>query len=180
MTSETVYYVAQSVDGYIANRDGSLDWLLAFGFDDFHQQYDAFLEGVGAIVLGAATARWLAAQGEAWPYAGLPAWVVTRAGVPAFEGADLRAIDDPAAAITAARAAAAGRAVWVVGGGALAGSLADLGLLDRLHITVMPITLGGGTPVLPHRPVSIRWALESNAPIGASGAVELRYRAVRD
>ena len=66
--------------------------------------------------------------------------------------------------------------MWVVGGGRLAGSLIDAGLLDHLHLTVMPVTLGAGTRVLPHAAASIPWQLESARPIGAAGAVELRYR----
>jgi dihydrofolate reductase len=85
-------------------------------------------------------------------------------------------VSDPAAAVAASRLAAAGRDVWVVGGGRLAGSLIDAGLLDHLHLTVMPVTLGAGTRVLPHAMASIPWQLESAQPIGSAGAVELRYR----
>lgn len=177
MSGSTVYYVAQSLDGFIADRDDALDWLLAFGFDDFQQQYDAFLSGVGAIVMGAGTLRWLAAEGEPWGYAGTPTWVVSGSDtLPAIAGAEYKQVADPAAAVAAARAAAAGRDVWVVGGGRLAGSLVDAGLLDRLHLTVMPVTLGAGTRVLPHSGASIPWQLESAQPIGSAGAVELRYR----
>lgn len=176
MTAETVYYVAQSLDGFIADRDESLDWLLAFGFDDFQQQYDDFFAGVGAIVMGAGTVRWLAASGEPWGYAGTPVWVLTSGELPAIAGASFTATDSAVVAIEAARAAAAGRDVWIVGGGATAGSLIDAGLLDRLHLTVMPITLGTGSRVLPHSLASVAWHLESSQPIGSAGAVELRYR----
>ncbi|UTT62406.1 dihydrofolate reductase family protein [Microcella humidisoli] len=177
MSGSTVYYVAQSLDGFIADRDEALDWLLAFGFDDFQQQYDAFIGGVGAIVMGAGTLRWLAAEGEPWGYTGTPTWVVSSSeSLPAIVGASYERVADPVAAVTAARAAAAGRDVWVVGGGGLAGSLVDAGLLDRLHLTVMPVTIGAGTRVLPHAAASIPWQLESAQPIGSAGAVELRYR----
>lgn len=63
MSGSTIYYVAQSLDGFIADRSDALDWLLDFGFDDFQQQYDDFLAGVGAVVMCAGTYRWLAAQG---------------------------------------------------------------------------------------------------------------------
>lgn len=177
MTAETVYYVAQSLDGFIADRDESLEWLLAFGFDDFQQQYDEFLSGVGAIVMGAGTLRWLAASGEPWAYEGTPVWVLTSSDPPAIDGAVFTATADAAAAIEAARQAANGGDVWIVGGGATAASLIDAGLLDRLHLTVMPITLGAGSRVAPHTRTGVPWHLESARPIGAAGAVELRYRA---
>ncbi len=180
MSGSTVYYVAQSLDGFIADRDDALDWLLAFGFDDFQQQYDEFLAGVGAVVMGAGTYRWLAAQGEPWAYTGTPCWVLSSGELPRIDGADdaeITVLADARTAVADARAAAAGRDVWLVGGGSTAASLADAGLLDRLHLTVMPVTLGAGTRVLPHTLASIRWHLESAQPIGSAGAVELRYRA---
>ncbi|MBX9470915.1 dihydrofolate reductase family protein [Microcella sp.] len=179
MSGSTVYYVAQSLDGFIADRDAALEWLLAFGFEDFQQQYDTFLAGIGAVLMGAGTYRWLAAQGEAWAYTGTPCWVLSSGELPPIDGAadaDITVVDDMRAAVDDARAAAGGHDVWVVGGGSTAASLADAGLLDRLHLTVMPITLGAGTRVLPHTLASIRWHLESAQPIGSAGAVELRYR----
>jgi dihydrofolate reductase len=47
--------------------------------------------------------------------------------------------------------AAAGRNVWIVGGGDLAGQFADRGLLDEVLVTIAPVTLGAGAPLLPRR-----------------------------
>lgn len=151
-----VYYVAQSLDGFVADRDDALDWLLQFGFDTFQQHYDEFFAGVGAIIMGASTYRWLAATGEAWPYPGLPCWVLTHRTLPPMGGAEgvITATDVPAVA-RAARAAAGDRSVWVVGGGQTAAQFAEHGELDELRVTVMPITLGDGAPpAAPRRPCS--------------------------
>ena len=48
-------------------------------------------------------------------------------------------------------AAADGRNVWIVGGGDLAGQFADAGLLDEVLVSIAPVTLGGGAPLLPRR-----------------------------
>ena len=48
-------------------------------------------------------------------------------------------------------AAAGGRNVWIVGGGDLAGQFADAGLLDEVLVTIAPVTLGAGAPLLPRR-----------------------------
>ena len=60
------YYVAASVDGYIADRNNELDWLLAFdGFDGHQQSYDDFLAGIGALVMGRDTYAWMHKIGRA-------------------------------------------------------------------------------------------------------------------
>ena len=169
-------YIAASLDGFIADRDARLDWLLEFGFDDFQEQYDTFFDTVGAIVMGAGTFRWLAAEGESWGYRGVPAWVVARDELPDLPGAEYQLSADPIAAVVAARSAADTKNVWIVGGGMLASTLADAGELDALHITVMPVTLGSGTPLLPHTASTMSWHLDEARPIGSAGAVELRYR----
>jgi dihydrofolate reductase len=46
---------------------------------------------------------------------------------------------------------AGGKNVWIVGGGDLAGQLADRGLLDEIQLSIAPVTLGAGAPLLPRR-----------------------------
>jgi dihydrofolate reductase len=70
--------------------------------------------------------------------------------------------------------AAEGRNVWVVGGGDLAGQFADAGLLDEVLVTVAPVTLGGGAPLLPRR---LELRLEETGRNGDFVAV--RYSVVR-
>ena len=48
-------------------------------------------------------------------------------------------------------AAAGGKNVWIVGGGDLAGQFADAGLLDEVLVSIAPVTLGAGAPLLPRR-----------------------------
>jgi dihydrofolate reductase len=55
--------------------------------------------------------------------------------------------------------AAAGRNIWLVGGGDLVGQFADRGLLDEILLGVAPVTLGGGAPLLPRRLTASRLEL---------------------
>ena len=78
------YYAAQTLDGYIAEADDSIDWLTGYegsfeGADSDEGQagYDAFYEGIGALVMGSVTYEWVLAHGRAWPYAGKPTWVLS-------------------------------------------------------------------------------------------------------
>ena len=152
--TRTVYYTATSLDGFIATPEHSLDWLLDRDADPAGALgYDSFIAQVGALVMGASTYAWIEQNLDGpWPY-DLPAWVLTHRSFAArTDGGDVRfAAGDVAALHPAMVEAAAGLDVWVVGGGGLAGQLADHGLLDAVLVSVAPVTLGAGAPLLPRR-----------------------------
>jgi dihydrofolate reductase len=147
----TQYYVAASIDGYIADREGKLDWLMQFGFDEYSDDYEAFIADVGVIVMGARTYQFVIdEQVPEWPYAGQKTWVLTHRPVSVYPGADIRVAAGDVAALHAEWVeAAAGKNVWICGGGDIAAQVADAGLLDEILLTVMPVMIGGGTPLLP-------------------------------
>lgn len=174
-TTRTQYYAAASLDGYIADGDGRLDWL--FQFDDAEgvkEHYGRFMSQVGALVMGARTYDFVLAQGGAWPYASLPTWVFTHRERPVPPGADVRFTSDDVRAVHARMVEEArGRNLWMVGGGHLAAQFLAHGLLDELHLGIAPVFLGGGAPVLP---ASVRAPLVlAGVKHFGKGFVELRY-----
>lgn len=173
------YYVATSLDGRIADREGGLQWLLDVGMDEFMPRYDEFLADVGAIVMGRSTYEFLLAEDPTeWPYR-VPSWVLTHADLPALPGADIRWSSGEVAALRGDLLAAAGdRNVWIVGGGGVAGQFAAAGMLDDLLVTVMPVVLGGG-PALLEVEGLCPLELVDSTPFPRSGAIELAYRVVR-
>lgn len=154
--TRTVYYTATSLDGFIADPQDSLDWLVVQDIDpQGAMNYAEFIGAVGAVVMGRTTYDWvrnhLATSGETWPYQ-MPTWVVTHADLPAVAGADVRFAQGEVRPIHAALAdAAGGKAVWVVGGGDLAAQFAEAGLLDEVIVSIAPVTLGAGRPLFPRR-----------------------------
>src|SRR2546423_1679563 len=84
--SLTQYYVAASVDGYIADAHDSLDWLFAArSADGGPPGYGPFIAEVGAIAMGSTTYEWiLAHSGSPWPYE-QPTWVFTHRDLPTVE-----------------------------------------------------------------------------------------------
>jgi dihydrofolate reductase len=175
MTRNT-YYVASSLDGFIADSANAIDWLLQFGFEAYQEHYDAFIAGIGTLVMGSSTYEYILAEGgDAWPYGDRPTFVLTSRGLPVIAGADIRFRSGGIAVIDAeARASAGDRDVWVVGGGAVAAQYLDAGLLHSLRVTVMPIVLGSGIPVLPVGATTAPLRLTATTPF-AGGAVELAY-----
>jgi len=145
----TVYYAASSLDGFIADPEHSLDWLLQFGSVE-QTSYPAFIEGVGAIVMGATTYEWILEHEQgSWPYT-LPMWVFTHRDLPASEGVTF--VQGDVRPVHAAMVeAAGGKDIWVVGGGDLAADFAEAGLLDRVMVSIAPVTLGRGRPLFPRK-----------------------------
>jgi dihydrofolate reductase len=176
----TQYFVASSLDGFIADEGDDLSWLLQFdGVDeaDDANPYEAFIADVGALAMGATTYEWIQRHFDGpWPYEQRPTWVFTHRDLQPMDGAVLRFASDDVAAVHAQMLAAAdGKNLWVVGGGDLAGQFADVGLLDELWLTLAPVTLGGGAPLLPRRLTSpMRLVSATPAPNGTF--VHLRYR----
>lgn len=151
---KTLYYTASSLDGFIADPDHTLAWLLQFSMTT---DYPDFIRGVGALAMGATTYAWVlndltgtqAGAARPWPYA-QPTWVFTSRALPTMPGADVRFVRGDVRPVHAQMAAAAaGKNVWLVGGGELVGQFYDHGLLDELIVTVAPVTLGAGAPLLP-------------------------------
>jgi dihydrofolate reductase len=164
---KTQYYTATSIDGFIADEDDSLDWLFAVdgGGDN---PFAEFFAGVGAFAMGATTYEWVLAHDALldrpvkWSdyYGDTPAWVFTHRDLPPVPGATLSFVQGDVRPVHRAMTeAAAGRNVWIVGGGALAAAFADEGLLDELILGVAPVTLGAGAPLLPRRLTSSRLTL---------------------
>jgi dihydrofolate reductase len=172
------YFVASSLDGYIATADNQLDWLLQFdGFEGGKESYDAFMAGVGCIVMGGGTYSWLMEHEPGnWPYRATPCWVFTHHELPAPEGADITFVRGPVTEFVAdLNEQAAGRNVWIVGGGVLAAQFADAGALDEIIISIIPVVLGSGKAVLPMTGPTPPLELISSRTLGR-GIVELRYR----
>ena len=152
---DTVFYTATTLDGYIADEHDSLAWLFEQDIEETGPgAYAEFIAGIGAVVMGATTYEWLgehlSSTGEAWPY-DMPSWVFTHRDLPLL-GGDVRLVSGDVREHHAAMlASAGGRDLWVVGGGDLAGQFADHGLLDRMIVSIAPVTLGAGRPLFPRR-----------------------------
>lgn len=170
-------FIAASLDGYIADRDGGLDWLTPF--DDVDSGYDAFIAEIGTVVMGRATYEAVRTMPGGWPYAGRRGLVVTS-----------RPLDDAPAGVTAwtegvpalidhVRTHGDGGesqgAAWVVGGGGLQAAFIAAGAFDRLDLFVIPVLLGGGIPLFPPGATPARRLQLEDTERYANGMARLRY-----
>lgn len=174
-----VYTTATTLDGFIADPDHSLSWLFAVGdggdsagdggsADPEPDPWAVFMTRVQVAVMGSSTYEWVlretgaAENPETWPDAvgGHPTVVFSSRQLTVPDGADVTVVDGPVADhLPALRERATGRDVWIVGGGDLVGQFADAGSLDEVQVSVAPVTLGAGAPLLPRRLTSDRLRL---------------------
>jgi dihydrofolate reductase len=161
----TIYYTAASLDGFIVDDGGSLDWLLTRSIDQDGQfGYRTFIANVGALVMGSTTYRWLVDhQPGDWMY-DQPTWVLTQRPDTVLPDHPVTVFGGDVADLhPRLRSAAGNRDIWVVGGGNTAAQFVSADLIDEMVISYAPCSLGSGTPVLP---VASEWTL---ADAGVNG-----------
>lgn len=184
----TVYYAAASLDGYIADREETLDWLMGFegaGYAGGEARnpmgeggtYHDFIAGIGSLVMGSGTYEFIQREGG-WAYGEMPAWVYTRRELERIEDAELSFVSgDVAERHGEILEAAGGKDLWLIGGGDLASQYIAAGLLDLVRVTVVPIVLGDGLPLFAE-PLPRPMRLLELTPF-ASGMAELSYEVSR-
>lgn len=152
---KTIYFAASSLDGYIADKNNSLDWLFQFG-EPKDNYIGKFLDTVGALAMGSTTYQWMYEQmpnfGDGkWPYQ-VPTYVFTSRKLPLYPNADIRFVNGDVRPVHNQMALEAkGKNIWIVGGGELVGKFYDANLLNELIIQIASVTLGSGSPLFPRQ-----------------------------
>jgi len=181
--TRAIFYTASTLNGFLADPDDSLDWLLTIPQEQATGDIAAFTESVGVLVEGASTYEWvrdhedLLRHPERWQqfYGDRPTFVFTRRSPEPVPGADIRFVQGEVAEHWPDIVeAAGGRDVWIVGGGDLVGQFADAGLLDEIVVTFAPVTLAAGKPLLPRDLDHTKLVLTSVRQAGPFA--ELTYR----
>lgn len=183
--SRVTIHMAASLDGYIARRDGSVDWLETS--DRFEggeamapESVAEFLRTIDCYVMGSRTyetALDFEAKGLGWSYGETATFVLTRRelrrtrSTVEFYAGDLRRLVEE-------RLKPSFRSIWFVGGGAVAGECLRRGLADELRYSILPILIGDGIAFFERldRDVALH-LLEVKAY--RSGVLALRYEVKR-
>lgn len=184
--TEFSYFTACTIDGFIADSDNSLQWLFDVPTTESDTVIPEFIDGVGALVMGATTYSWVLEHEHVleepgkwhdW-YGDRPTWVFTHRNLPTIPDADIRFVaGDVADHLDQVRASAGDRKVWLLGGGELVGAFDDAGALDEICLGMVPVALGAGAQLLPRRITSERLSLADVRQVGQR--IDLRYKVAR-
>jgi dihydrofolate reductase len=167
------YRVAASLDGFIAGPNGEIDWIIPDPTVDFGSLY----AGVDTVLLGRRTYEMTLQPGAPpWP-AGWRIYVFSQT-LNAAQHPKVTVVSGNIGASVAALRSEPGRDIWLFGGGSLFASLLAAGVVDEIEVAVMPVLLGGGTPLLSAGAARSQLILtRSNA--SPSGIVSLQYQVQR-
>ncbi len=164
------YVVAMSLDGYIAGPNGEADWIIMDPDIDFRalfEQFDTFLlgrktfEGMG----GAGVGGQLRAQ-----------TIVFSRTLRQEDHLNVTIVSDNLEQALADLRAKPGKDIWLFGGGSLFRSFLEARLVDAVEVSVMPVLLGEGIPLLPPKPSSERFKLSLTISRAfKTGIVSLEY-----
>ena len=169
---EVVYYVAASLDGYIATSDGGIEWISPFEGKGEDYGYAAFYASIDAVLLGRRTYEQCLTFRE-WPYPGKPCWVFSHGRMEITEPRVTWTDQNPHQMVRELQSRKLQRA-WLVGGGELAVSFRRERLISEYIVSVVPVILGAGIPLFAAgRPQEALKLVETNAY--PSGIVQLRY-----
>lgn len=188
----TIFFdTATTMNGFIADADHSLQWLFdvpqeSSGSSAEDDWADSPIGEAAVIVKGSTTyewvlenenirdnpARWTELFGKkpVFVFSTRELWVPPEAPVHVVSGK----VSD---ALTEIRAAAGGGDIWLVGGGDLVGQFLDAGALDSIRLSVAPVVLDRGAPLLPRTIESDRLRLVGARPEGQFARLE--YQVVR-
>ncbi|SEW54040.1 dihydrofolate reductase family protein [Chitinophaga arvensicola] len=138
-------YIAVSLDGYIATRDGKIDWLTGFpNPENTDYGYADFLATIDTTLMGHHTYKDVLVLSETFPYPDKTNYVFTRDSI-RTDTTFVKFISKDILEFVAQLKKENGRDIWLVGGGQLNGALASL--IDEMTIHVIPVVLGDGLPL---------------------------------
>jgi len=163
--------VAVSLDGYIAGSNGEADWIIMDPDMDFRALFDQF----DAFLMGRRTFEGMGGAGGGGQQ-GAQTIVFSRT----LRQQDYPNItivsENPEQALADLRSKS-GKDIWLFGGGKLFRSLLEAGLVDGVEVSVVPVLLGAGIPLLPLKPASERYKLKltSSRTYKKTGIVSLEY-----
>lgn len=146
-------HMAASLDGFIARRDGSVDWLeTSDEFEDGEtlgpEYVETFVATIDCYVMGSRTyetALGFEERGFGWSYGDKPVFVLTTRALPKRRDT-VELCSGDLGALVNERLRPRFRSIWVVGGGMVAGACLRLGLADEVRYSILPVLIGEGIP----------------------------------
>jgi dihydrofolate reductase len=167
------YGGAMSLDGFIAGPNGEYDWIVHdpdIDFSGMMKEFDTFL-------IGRKTFDAMKGMGNGGGAKGVRNIVFSRTLKPS-DHPGVR-IERDAVAVVSRLRGDPGRDIAVFGGGELARSLLDAGLVDTIEMSLIPVLIGGGVPLVPPGPSRVELRYKRHRLYSKTGTLGLEFDVVR-
>lgn len=170
----TILYIAISLDGYIADKNGGVTWLEDIPNPEKSDYgYAEFYDGIDTTIMGNKTYQQVLGFGVEFPYKDKTNFVVTR-DQSLTKDENVQYVSGNISDFVKGLKRKPGKNIWCVGGASLNSILFNNKLIDEIQIFIMPILLGDGIP--------LAGQLKNNANLDlcksirhSSGVQEIRY-----
>ncbi|MEW4431290.1 dihydrofolate reductase family protein [Paenibacillus pabuli] len=172
MSNKVVLYIAMSLDGYIARKDGSVDWLFDVEGDGGDNGYAAFYQTIGTVVMGRTTYEDVLKLSEDFLYADRPTYVLSRSEQP--PAPHVQFTTEPVERLIPRLQQASDADVWIVGGGQLVQAVMEKRLLHEIEVAIIPKILGEGIPLFPEGIVPSNLKMMGTQTLGQ--IISIRYQ----
>jgi dihydrofolate reductase len=149
--SRVTIHMAASLDGFIARKDGRVDWLetsdeFAAGETLDPAFVETFLRTIDCYVMGSRTyetALSFETKGFGWSYGDKPTFVLTNRELPRTRDT-VKFYSGDLAQLVNGQLRPMFRTIWFVGGGVVSGECLRLGLADEVRYSILPVLIGDG------------------------------------
>lgn len=152
-------YIAMSLDGYIADKYGRVDWLSGHGDGENVDTYSGFIKDVDTVVMGWNTYNQITTElsPNEWVYEQLTSYIITHRALPSTD--NMKFVSDDPCGIVKRLKEENGKTIWICGGGNIIQPLMQDGLIDEYHISVIPTILGSGIRLFGEIPNEVKLKL---------------------
>jgi dihydrofolate reductase len=168
-----IVHIATSADGYIARPDGDLEWLTSRPAPEGFYGMNAFMQSIDTKLLGRKTYEASVRMGAG--FESKDRYIVfSRHAPPSNVPTGVEFVNGGIGPFVSRLREQPGKDIWLLGGGELIASFLDEHAIDEFVISVVPVFIGDGIPLIARRQRHVRLELQSTERF-ADGLVQLRY-----
>ena len=170
---KVIVHIATSADGYIARPDGDLEWLTSRPAPEGFYGMEAFMKTIDTMLLGRKTYEASLRMGA--KFGSNDCYIIfSRHAPPADAPPGVEFVNGPIGPFVSRLQEQPGKDIWLMGGGELIASFLDEDAIDEFVITVVPIFIGDGIPLIARRHRNVPLELQSTERF-EDGLVQLHY-----
>ncbi|MFD0898080.1 dihydrofolate reductase family protein [Loigolactobacillus binensis] len=164
MTKKVILQLATTIDGYIADNNGSVDWIdQTVGFD-LDWGFEQFMAGIDTIIMGATSYHTALTISAEFPYAEKEIYVLTHQKMTPVPKRHF--ISGDVVELVRHLRQQTGQAIWIFGGSAVIQPLIAADLIDEYQLFTAPVILGQGVPLFSQLKVPLLLQLKSTTVFG--------------